>query len=74
MSSSEDSIFEPLVVLQFSPTTPTVTKEWAIRRFTAGHDQEDGAGLLVRYDTDPESHVRKIVFLLHIIILSLRLE
>jgi hypothetical protein len=57
MSSSENSIFEPLVVLHFSPTTPTATKEWVIKRFTASQNEDDGADLLVRYDTDPESHV-----------------
>jgi hypothetical protein len=62
MSSSENSIFESLVVLQFSPTTPTETKEWVVKRFTAGSDQDDGADLLVRYDTDPQSHVRKMIF------------
>ena len=58
MSSYEGSNFEPLVVLQFSSTTPTVTKEWAIKRLVASQDEGDGAGLLVRYDTDPESRVR----------------
>lgn len=59
MSLSEDATFEPLVVLQFSPNTPSETKEWAIKRLTASHDQDEGADLLVRYDTDPESHVSK---------------
>ena len=58
MSAHEGSNFEPLVVLQFSSTAPTATKEWAIKRLVASQDEGDGAGLLVRYDTDPESHVR----------------
>lgn len=57
-SPSENPTFEPLVVLEFSPTTPSVTKEWAIKRLTASNDEGDGADLLVRYDTDPECHVR----------------
>lgn len=65
MSSTENSTFEPLVVLQFSPNTPSETKEWVIQRFSASHDQDEGADLLVRYDTDPESHVRKQDFLLN---------
>jgi hypothetical protein len=60
MSSSENSSFEPLVVLQFSPRTPAETKEWVIKRLTASHDEDERADLLVRYDTDPESHVRII--------------
>ena len=59
MSSAENSTFEPLVVLQFSPNTPSETKDWVIKRFTASHDQDEGGDLLVRYDTDPESHVRE---------------
>jgi hypothetical protein len=73
MFSSENSTFEPLVVLQFSPTTPTETKEWVIKRFTAKHDEDEGADLLVRYDTDPESHVR-IFLLFFLILLCLLLE
>lgn len=65
MSSTENATFEPLVVLEFSPNTPNETKEWVIQRFTASHDQDEGADLLVRYDPDPESHVRDYDFLLH---------
>ena len=57
MSSYENSNFEPLVVIHFASTTPDETKEWVIKRLTASQDEDDGAGLLVRYDTDPESHV-----------------
>ncbi|CAF3286759.1 unnamed protein product [Rotaria sp. Silwood2] len=56
MTSYENSNFEPLVVLHFSPTTPDETKNWVIKRLTARQDEDDGADLLVRYDTDPESH------------------
>ncbi len=63
MSSSENSMFEPLVVLEFSPTTPAVTKQWVIKRLTASHEEDEGADLLVRYDTDPESHVRMLLIL-----------
>ena len=58
-SSSDNLIFEPLIVIHFSPTTPNETKDWVIKRFTASHDEDEGADLLVRYDTDPESHVRE---------------
>jgi hypothetical protein len=58
MASHENPNFEPLVVLHFTPTTPDVTKQWVIKRLTASQDEDDGAGLLVRYDTDAESHVR----------------
>ncbi len=64
MSSYENSMFEPLVVLEFSPTTPAVIKEWVIKRLTASHEEDEGADLLVRYDTDPESHVRILLRLL----------
>jgi hypothetical protein len=56
-------MFEPLVVLEFSPTTPAVIKEWVIKRLTASHEEDEGADLLVRYDTDPESHVRILLCL-----------
>jgi hypothetical protein len=62
MSSSNsegNDKFEPLVVLQFAPVTPDSTKDWVIKRLTASQDEDDGAGLLVRYDNDPESHVRR---------------
>ena len=55
----DNEIFEPLVVLQLSSTTPSLTKEWIIRRLTANQWEEKGAGLLARFDGDPESHVRK---------------
>ena len=58
MSSYENQNFSPLVVLEFSPLTPVETKEWVIKRLTASQDEDDGAGLLVRYESDPESHVR----------------
>jgi hypothetical protein len=66
MSSHPDPSFEPLVVLHFSPTTPVQTKEWVIKRLTASQDEDEGAGLLVRYDTDPESHVRILFPSFHI--------
>jgi hypothetical protein len=74
MSSSENSNFEPLVVLQFSPKTPAETKEWVIKRLTASQDEDEGADLLVRYDTDPESHVRFFVFFYFLLILYLLIE
>ncbi|CAF3881681.1 unnamed protein product [Rotaria sp. Silwood2] len=55
MSSDENEDFEPLVVLQFSSSTPRATKEWVIQRLTASHNDDQGAGLLARYDTSPES-------------------
>lgn len=58
MSSHDNSNFEPLVVIHFSPQTPDETKNWMIKRLTASPDENDGADLLVRYDNDPESHVR----------------
>ena len=57
-SLNNSDYFETLVVLQFSPLTPAATKEWVIRRLTASQDEDDGAGLLARFDKDPESHVR----------------
>ncbi|CAF0803540.1 unnamed protein product [Rotaria sordida] len=48
--------FKPLVVLHFSSTTPDETKNWVVKRLIARPDEDDGAGLLVRYETDPESH------------------
>jgi hypothetical protein len=62
MTSYDDPNFSPLVVLQFSPLAPAETKEWVIKRLTASQDEDEGAGLLVRYDPDPESHVK--IFLL----------
>jgi len=62
-------MFEPLVVLEFSPTTPAVTKEWVIKRLTASHEEDEGADLLVRYDTDPESHVRILLRLFFFLLL-----
>ena len=60
MSSYGNDKFEALVVLQFAPLTPEPTKEWVIKRLIASQDEDDGAGLLARYDTDPESHVRRL--------------
>ena len=57
-SLNNSDYFETLVVLQFSPLTPAATKEWVIQRLTASQDEDDGAGLLARFDKDPESHVR----------------
>ncbi|CAF1198507.1 unnamed protein product [Rotaria sordida] len=61
MSSRENEDFEPLVVLQFSSSTPPATKEWVIKRLTANPNDDQGAGLLARYDTDPESDKRVIL-------------
>ncbi|CAF0837646.1 unnamed protein product [Rotaria sp. Silwood1] len=55
MSSYENENFEPLVVLQFSSSTPPATKEWVIKRLTASHNDDQGAGLLAQYETSPES-------------------
>ena len=57
MSSDYNENFEPLVVLQFSSKTPLETKEWVIKRLTANHNEDQGAGLLARYETSPESGV-----------------
>jgi hypothetical protein len=62
MSSTSSSNFEPLVVLHFTNTTPAATKEWVIKRLTASQEEHDGADLLVRYDTDSESHVSLLSF------------
>lgn len=57
MSSDESDYFEPLVVLQFSSSTPNLTKDWVIRRLTDDRQDDEGAGFLVRWDKDPESRV-----------------
>jgi hypothetical protein len=62
MSAEENENFEPLVVLQLSPSTPAATKEWIIKRLTASHDEDEGAGLLARYEPDPENHVQVFFF------------
>ena len=62
MSSTPSPNFEPLVVLHFTNTVPAATKEWVIKRLTASQEENDGADLLVRYDTDPESHVSSPFF------------
>jgi hypothetical protein len=62
MSADENENFEPLVVLQLSPSTPAATKEWIIKRLTASHDEDEGAGLLARYEPDPENHVQVFFF------------
>ncbi|CAF2102384.1 unnamed protein product [Rotaria magnacalcarata] len=61
MSSDYKKSFEPLVVLQFSSKTPLETKEWVIRRLTADHNEDQGAGLLAQYETSPESGDNMIV-------------
>jgi hypothetical protein len=58
MYTDEKENFEPLIVLQLSPTTPTATKEWIINRLTASHDEDEGAGLLARFEPNPENHVK----------------
>jgi hypothetical protein len=58
MSSDENETFEPLVVLQFSASTPAVTKEWVIKRLTAKRHEDEGADLLVRYEPTPENKVK----------------
>ena len=68
METTTNEKFEPLVVLEFSPTTPNVTKEWVIKRLIASQDEDDGADLLVRYDSDPESHVRMKFFSLSLLV------
>jgi len=56
MSSDENNEFEALVVLQFSSSTPTTTKNWVVQRLTDDHHDDDGgAGFLVRWDKDPQS-------------------
>lgn len=56
-----DEMFESLVVVELSPSTPQQTKDWLIKRLTDSQEQDDGADLLVRYDSDPESHVKTFV-------------
>jgi hypothetical protein len=63
MSSDKNEDFEPLVVLQLSPSTPAITKEWIIKRLTAKHSEDEGAGLLARYEPDTKKHVKKTFFL-----------
>ena len=57
MSSEDNENFEPLVVLQLSPATPPATKDWIIKRLTATHGEDEGAGLLARFEPNPENHV-----------------
>ncbi|CAM4753214.1 unnamed protein product [Rotaria magnacalcarata] len=52
----EKSNFEPLIVIHFSSETPEETKNWMIERLIAKQDEDNGAALLVRYDSDSESH------------------
>lgn len=51
-----NEMFESLVVVELSSSTPQQTKDWLIKRLTDSQEQDDGADLLVRYDSDPESH------------------
>ena len=55
--------FEPLVVLQFSPSTPATTKTWLVERITARHDDDEGAELLARFENEPDNRVRLLSFL-----------
>lgn len=57
MSSDDSDNFEPLVVIQLSSSTPSVTKQWIINRLTATHNEDEGAGLLARFEPNPENHV-----------------
>ncbi|CAF1064866.1 unnamed protein product [Adineta steineri] len=61
MSYTDKDSFEPLVVLQFSPTTPTITKDWVIKRLTTSHTEDEGSGLLARYEHTPENQDSIIV-------------
>ena len=63
MSSDEIDNFEPLVVLQLSPSTPAATKQWIIKRLTASHAEDEGAGLLARFEPNPENHVKSFLVL-----------
>ena len=63
MSSSDNENFEPLVVLQFSATTPGAIKEWVVKRITAKQDEDEGADLLARFEATTESRVRFSYFL-----------
>ena len=58
MSWKENEDFEPLVVLQLSPSTPVATKEWIVKRLTANHDEDEGAGLLARFEPNLEQKVK----------------
>ena len=62
MSFDENEDFEPLVVLQLSPATPETTKQWIINRLTAGHNEDEGAELLARFEPNPDNHVNSLVF------------
>ena len=57
MSTEDNENFEPLVVLQLSPSTPAAIKQWIIKRLTASHGEDEGAGLLARFEPNPENHV-----------------
>lgn len=61
MPSSDNENFEPLVILQLSPSTPAATKEWIIKRLTAKHAEDEGADLLARFEPNPENQV-KVLF------------
>lgn len=62
MQTDEKENFEPLVVLQFSVSTPLSTKEWVIRRLTAKHSEDEGAGLLARFEPNQDKQVNKLFF------------
>ena len=55
----EDDCFETLVVLQFTSSTPTITKEWFLSRVVANLDEEEGPNLLARFDTDVDAKVSR---------------
>ena len=62
MTLNDNENFEPLVVLQLSLSTPTATKEWVLQRITANRNEDEGAGLLARFEPDPENTVKHLFF------------
>ena len=58
MAADGSDYFEPLVILQFSSSAPTATKQWVLERLTASHNDDEGAGFLARYEIDAERNVR----------------
>ena len=58
MAADGSDYFEPLVVVQFSTSAPSATKQWVLERLTASHNDDEGAGFLARYEIDAEKNVR----------------
>ena len=58
MATDGSDYFEPLVIVQFSSSAPSATKQWVLERLTASHNDDEGAGFLARYEIDAEKNVR----------------